>query len=249
MNNTMTLNTIRAADKNGRSILYPALFFLIFSSLSLTISAAQLYRYKNEQGLMVLTQTLPAEYANKGYEILNEKGRVVRVVAPALTPEQIAERDAALERERLAKIEKEKQDKIDEELRLLYSHPNDAVRVLERRLQDFKGLIEVKKAKIHNLQDQIADEEAAAAERQRKGYTVQEESLNKINSLQKEIERNQYDIDEINKDIAVHLQEFDQKIKRLEQITGQAATKYQALLDSLKSKTPGQIENPETKTE
>lgn len=245
----MTCNSAQAAMKSRRSILYYALSLLLFSSFSLAISAAQFYRYKNEQGLLVLTQTLPAEYATKGYEILNDKGRVLKVVPPALTAEQIAERDAALERQRLAEIERQKQIKIDEELRQLYSHPNDAVRVLDRRLQDFNGLIEIKKAKINTLQDQIADQEADAAARQRKGYPVLEESLAKINSLQKEAQRNQYDIEEIKKDIASHLLEFDKKIKRLEQITGEVATNYPALLKSLNPETPTKAESANTKSE
>lgn len=230
---TSTCNSMWTDIKNRRSILYSLLAFMFFSSFSLTISAAQFYRYKNDQGLLVLTQTLPAEFATKGYEILNEKGRVLKVVPPALTPEQIIERDAALERERQAKIEKQKQDKIDEELKLLYSHPNDAVRVLERRIQDFKGLIDVKSAKINTLEDQIAEEEATAAARQRKGYPVLEESLNKISNLQKEVQRNKLDIAEIKNDIASHLMEFDKKIKRLEEITGLEATQYPVLLKSL----------------
>lgn len=231
-----TIYPVWPAIRNRRSILYNALVFMLLSAICLSVSAGQLYRYKNEQGLMVLTQTLPAEYASNGYEILNEKGRVIKVIPPALTPEEIAERDAALERERLANLEKQKQAKIDEELKILYSHPNDAVRVLERRIQDFKGLIEVKKAKINNLQIQVSDEEAAAAARQRRGLPVTEESLNKIASLQKEAARNKTDIEELNKDIAKLLIEFDEKIKRLEVITGQVASDYPALLDALKSR-------------
>lgn len=244
-----TCNFTRAAFTSRRSILYYVLSLLLFSGFSQTLSAAQLYRYKNEQGLLVLTQTLPAQYATKGYEILNEKGRVLKVVPPALTPEQIAERDAALERERLAEIARQKQIKVDEELRQLYSHPNDAVRVLDRRLQDFKGLIEIKEAKINTLQDQIAEEESDAAARQRKGHSVLEESLNKINNLQKEVQRNQYDIEEIQKDISSHLLEFDKKIKRLEEITGEVATDYPAILKTLNPETSAKIESANTKPE
>jgi hypothetical protein len=235
---TMNLSSASTALKNRRSILYYALSFMLLSTFSLSVSAAQLYRYKNEQGLMVLTQTLPAEYATKGYEILNEKGRVIKVIPPALTPEQIAERDAALERARLAEIEKKKQDKIDEELKLLFSHPNDAVRVLERRIQDFKGLIEVKKAKISSLQVQIAEEEAAAAARQRKGLPVTEDSLIKIGNMQKEVQHNQMDVEEIQQDISKQLLIYDEKIKRLEVITEKVATDYPAFLNSLKSPEP-----------
>lgn len=221
--------------KNLRSILYKLLGLLFLSITCLSVSATQFYRYKNEQGVQVLTQTLPAKYVSQGYEVLNEKGRVINIVPPVLTPEQIAERDASLERERQAKIEQQKQDKIDEELKILYSHPNDAVRVLERRIQDFKSLIEVKKAKINNLQMQISEEESAAASRQRKGLTVTEDSLIKIGNLQKEIARNTVDIEELNNDMLNLLVAFDQKIKRLELITEQVATDYPRLLESLKT--------------
>ncbi len=203
---------------------------MLLSCLALNLHAAFLYRYTNDQGLTVLTQTLPAEYATKGYEIMNEKGRVLRVVAPELTPEQIAERDAALERERLAELEKARQDKIDEELKLQFTHPNDAVRVLNRRIQDFFSLIDVKKGKINNMHIQIKDFQKTAAERQRKGLPITEDSLAKINQLQKEIEHNEMDIIEINKDIDKLLSEFDEKIKRLEIITHKQATDYPEFL-------------------
>ncbi len=218
------------AATRGRSILYKSVSLMLLSCLALNLHAAFLYRYTNDQGLTVLTQTLPAEYATKGYEIMNEKGRVLRVVDPELTPEQIAERDAALERERLAELEKARQDKIDEELKLQFTHPNDAVRVLNRRIQDFFSLIEVKKGKINNMHIQIKELQKTAADRQRKGLPITEDSLSKIDQLQKEIEHNEMDIIEINKDIDKLLSEFDEKIKRLEIITHKQATDYPEFL-------------------
>lgn len=217
-----------------RIILYRALCLMILSGLASTSFASQLYRYKNENGVLVLTQTLPAQYADKGYDILNSKGRVIRTIPPALTPEEIAARDAALELERLRLLEKQKQDAIDEELKQLYSQPNDAVRVLNRRILDIQSVIEVKRSKIKSLENQILDEEAHAAQRQRKGFSVTESSLEKLVTLKKDIEITHADIDALFNELNKVLQEFDKKIKRLEVITGIEASHYPDALKAAK---------------
>ena len=48
-----------------------------------SVTAAELYRYKNEAGITVVDWVIPAAYVSSGYEILNESGQVVRVVPPA----------------------------------------------------------------------------------------------------------------------------------------------------------------------
>lgn len=216
-----------------RSILDRTLLFVLLSTFSLSVMAVQFYRYKNESGNLVLTQTLPAAYADKGYDILNEKGRIIKTIAPALTPEQIAKRDAKIEQERLAQIEKEKQDAIDEELKQLYSQPNDAVRVLNRRALDIEGVIKIKRTKIKSLESQILEEESRAAQRQRKGFTVGDEALIKLASLKKEIENSEADIKELYNELDRVVTEFDQKIKRLEAITPHKASDYPSVLESI----------------
>lgn len=218
-----------------RSILYRGVILMLLSGLTLSVMANQFYRYKNENGVLVLTQTLPAQYVDKGYDILNLKGRVIKTVPPALTPEEIAARDAAIEQERLAQIEKQKQDAIDEELKQLYSQPNDAVRVLSRRIADIESVIEIKRSKIQNIENLIMDEESYAAERQRKGLSVGEESLLKIESFKKEIAQTKSDINALYLELNKVLIEFDAKIKRLQVITGIDASDYPAVLESANS--------------
>mgnify|MGYP001112192793 CR=1 FL=1 len=101
----------------AHSILYRMLCLVLLSTITYSSFAGQLYRYKNENSQLVLTQTLPAQYADKGYDILNEKGRLIKTIPPALTPEEIKERDDALEMQKQALIEKKKQDAADEDLK------------------------------------------------------------------------------------------------------------------------------------
>jgi hypothetical protein len=206
---------------------------LAFSSIATV--AGQFYRYKNENGQLVLTQTLPAKYADKGYDILNEKGRLIKTIPPALSPEEIRIRDEQLEKERLALIAKQKQDAIDEELKQLYSQPNDAVRVLNRKFLDIQTVVDIKRSKIQNLKTQIINEESQAAERQRKGFPVREDTLEKLSLLKKDIENTYIDIQELYKKLNTVIDEFDKKIKRLEVITEYKATDYPEVLESINS--------------
>ena len=218
-----------------RSILDRALIFVLLSSFSLSAVAGQFYRYKNENGQLVLTQTLPAEYADKGYDILNEKGRIIRTIAPALTAAQIAKRDAALEAERLAQIEKQKQDAIDEALKKLYSQPNDAVRVLHRRIIDIDSVIKIKRTTIKSLESKIIDEESQAAQRQRKGLPVRDEALDKLSSLRQEIINAHADITELYSELDRVVIEFDEKIRRLDQITEHEPSDYPEVLEYIEA--------------
>jgi len=61
---------------------------------------AEMYRFKDDQGQTVLSNTLPREARSKGYEILNNSGRVIEKVPPPPTEEEIAERKRQKELER-----------------------------------------------------------------------------------------------------------------------------------------------------
>ncbi|MFT6267099.1 MAG: hypothetical protein ACJAWS_003266, partial [Oleiphilaceae bacterium] len=102
------------------------LLFVIFSTQSI---AAQLYRYTNEQGNLVMGHVIPPNFVAKGYDILNVQGRIIETIPPALNEKQIAQRDAQLKQKEQAKIALAVQDEIDDKLKQLYSHPDDAVRI------------------------------------------------------------------------------------------------------------------------
>lgn len=216
-----------------KALLYTFILCCLMLS-SFDATAAQLYRYKDDQGNYVLNQTIPPKYVKKGYDILNSQGRVIKTVAPALTEAQIAARDAALEEERIRKEEAKKQALIDDKLRQLYSHPNDAVRVVSRRVADIKGLIQAKLNRIETSKEQIIEEEASAASRQRQGKKILETTLKRLDKLKSDIEINKHDISELKHELEKVKLEFDEKIKRLEVITGKEATDYPKFLDAQK---------------
>lgn len=135
---------------------------LLLIALPLAGQAAELYRYLDRNGTLVIDrQGVPPEYAGKGYDVLNEQGRVIRKVAPALPAAELDRR----ERER-------QQALVDGQLRRLYSNVEDVDRAKARKLAELDGLLQIKKANLEatrQLQSQLMEQ---AAVQQRNGQAL-----------------------------------------------------------------------------
>ncbi|KIZ52049.1 keratin [Pseudomonas oryzihabitans] len=135
---------------------------LLLIALPLTGQAAELYRYLDRNGTLVIDrQGVPPEYAGKGYDVLNEQGRVIRKAAPALPAAEL-DRQA---RERQQAV-------VDGQLRKLYSNVEDVDRAKARKLTELDGLMQIKKANLEaarQLQSQLMEQ---AAVQQRNGQAL-----------------------------------------------------------------------------
>src|SRR5690606_13512113 len=88
--------------------------------------AAELHRYVDDKGVTVLSrQGVPPEFIAKGYEVLNDQGRVVKVVPPAPSAEEMKRLVADKARARS-----------DAQLLRLYTSPDDVDRARERKLNE-----------------------------------------------------------------------------------------------------------------
>lgn len=135
---------------------------LLLIALPLAGQSAELYRYLDRNGTLVIDrQGVPPEYAGKGYDVLNEQGRVIRKVAPALPAAEL-DRQA---RERQQAV-------VDGQLRKLYSNVEDVDRAKARKLTELDGLMQIKKANLEaarQLQSQLMEQ---AAVQQRNGQAL-----------------------------------------------------------------------------
>jgi DNA repair exonuclease SbcCD ATPase subunit len=185
---------------------------------------AEMYRFKDDQGQTVLSNTLPREARSKGYEILNNSGRVIEKVPPPPTEEEIAERKRQKELERKRREQKKRQEKVDKRLLRQYSSPDDATRALHRKLRERFSAIKLKLGNINSLNSQIADERNRAANMERSGKEVPD-------SLRKKMKRLRADKSEVMTEIQQELNEvkttreaFRDQINRLEKITDRKRT-------------------------
>ena len=89
-----------------------------------THAAANMYRYTDENGQVVISSTIPQEATKRGYDILGSNGRVIETIPPAPTKEEIAAREAEKQRQKELAEQREK----DRQLLKRFSHPDQAVK-------------------------------------------------------------------------------------------------------------------------
>jgi len=147
--------------------------------LPVVADAVELYRYIDDKGTTVLSrQGVPPEYIAKGYEVLNDQGRVIRVVAPAPTGEEL---------QRL--LEDKARAGSDAQLLRLYSTPEDVERARQHKLTELDGLIGVARGNLQSVRTQQANLQSQAADYERAGKTVPAHLLQQIDNQKAEQER------------------------------------------------------------
>lgn len=136
----------------------------------------QLYRYVDSRGVTVLdTQGVPPEYVAKGYQILNQQGRVIQTVPPAPSAEEI-QRQQALK----AQAEADAQ--------LLHQYPSvqELERSHAREQAEFDTRIAVANTSLQGLQLQQNSLQSQAAAQERAGQPVQGSIVQQLANIKDE---------------------------------------------------------------
>lgn len=146
-------------------VVYPAL-----------ASAAELYRYVDERGVVVLDRHgVPPQHISRGYQVLNEQGRVIRVVPPAPSAEEFARLQAQKAR-----------DASDAQLLRLYASVEDVERAETRKLAELGSVIGLARGNLQSIRNQRSSLQKQAANHERAGRKVPDNLLGQIKNLEKE---------------------------------------------------------------
>ena len=188
--------------------------------LAATVAEARMYRYTDENGQIVISNTIPQEASRRGYDILNNKGRVIESIEPAPTEEEIAAREAEEQRQQALKRQQEE----DRKLLKRYSHPDQAVRAMHRKIRELEGLNQLKRGNISVIVSQLNSEESRAADMERAGRAVPESTLEKIRRLESQIREIEREIASQSAEIQALREGYEADIRRLEEITGESRT-------------------------
>ena len=174
---------------------------LLFTLLAHTASAANLYRYINEQGVQSIGTSLPASAAQRGYDILDAQSmRLIERVEPALSAEQIEQLEQREREEKLAEEQRKKQAIYDKRLLSLYHSEQDIEDAKQRdvnakqiTLEQTKASLTELETKQTQLQQQAADDELSGGitPKTQKAMTQNTQRIAEtkqlISSLEKEI--------------------------------------------------------------
>jgi len=138
--------------------------------------AAELYRYVDDRGVVVLDRHgVPPQHIGRGYQVLNEQGRVVREIPPAPTAEEYERLQADKARATA-----------DARLLRLYASVEDVERAEARRLAELDSVIGLTQGNLQALRNQQDNLQKQAASHERAGRAVPENLLAQIANLDKE---------------------------------------------------------------
>jgi hypothetical protein len=186
-------------------------------------SVNQWYKYQDDNGVTVISHDIPPAFVHKGYTIVDDHGKVVKVVARQLTTEEIAARDAkaATEKEQ-ADAEKTRQRR-DEELMKLYASPADVEAARDRKIASIENEIGRINGNIERLTLQKSRLEEQGAERERAGQPPSPEIVENLKILDAQIADREKEI------AARHLEQdqqranFEYDLERMRAMTGTPA--------------------------
>lgn len=193
---------------------------LAAASAPFEAAAAELFRYRNGSGVVVLANTIPAEFASQGYTVIDHRGRVIRVVPRQLSDEEIEARSLAEAAEREAEAGRMARRRQDEELLRLYSTPDDVERALARKLESIEGAIDTVQANIQRLRTQKRNLQGRAAEIERSGQPIPQQIISGIRSLDVQIEEKQREITSREAEIVATREDYAEDRERLSYLLG-----------------------------
>jgi len=183
-------------------------------SLASVVEARSLYRYRNAEGVVVVGYQVPADSVGRGYEVLNDKGMVIKVVPRELTVQERKAKDAAEKREQEAKAEQERLRNWDESLLLHYSTVADIEDAQRRALGDLQIRMSILRGNRRAIKQTVENYQAQAADMERAGKKVDVERLRAIENLQNEIAAIERDISDRQLEIEALLASYEADIER-----------------------------------
>lgn len=179
--------------------------------LAVTTAQAEVYRYVNRQGVVALDRLgVPPEYVANGYEVLDEEGRVLRVVPPAPSAEELARRAAA-----------QRQAAFDAELLQRYASAADLEWAQVRRLRDLDGLARIAQGNLEASRRRLQEIERQAAEHQRAGQPLAPELLAQRDQQQREERRLAAELKRVQAQRTSSEAEFARERTRLQELLGE----------------------------
>lgn len=172
------------------TVHHRACLALAFIALVAALPASaqeRFYRYENGEGITVIDDHVPPQFAPKGYAILNSTGRVIQEVPRALTDAERNDPNGTAVKARLRLEEEEKQRRFDDTLLTRYSSLEDVSAARKRRVNEILVQTEMTRGRIANLKSQLEARQEEAAALEREGREVPSEYGKTIEGLRGEI--------------------------------------------------------------
>ena len=199
---------------------------LVLGSALWVSGHADLYRYENDEGKIVYDHHVPPKFVHKGYTVLSEEGRVIRVVGPELTPAEKVVRDARVAAEKAKQRRLDDQRDNDIELLRLYKSVGDVERARDRKVRALQGAIDLIEENLKRLVRQKLKVESHAAALERGGLPVGNEVMENLRVIDQQIAERRAEIEARSREQDAVRADYDNDRERVRELLARAAMRY-----------------------
>lgn len=146
------------------------------------------YRWKDASGTLQYSDTLTADAMQSGYDVIDDKGFVIKHIDRARTDEERVAAAAAADAEVAAKREADRQAEADRRLLAAYPAEKDLVRVRQGQIDSVEQSIVAATNSLNSQEQALSDNLAHAAALERGGKKVPDDLKKQIETLRKSAE-------------------------------------------------------------
>ncbi len=186
--------------------------------IALPASAREWYRYKNAQGVVELNQSIPPNLVDRGYTVLDESGRVLRVVP---SREERVVLDARAREEQAARKER---DASDQDLMRMFSSGEDVERSRDRRLDSIRAAMAITQSNLRRLTAQKATIEDQGRRAERSGRAISPDVLANLKVIDGQIRDRKVELEARRMEYQKVKRVYDENARRVRLLYGQTSS-------------------------
>ena len=182
--------------------------------IAMQASAGVFYRYVNDEGHSVMHQTIPPQYVENGYDIVNDKGQVIERVPPKVTGAELKAREEAAQRAKEATA----QEEYDLTLLRRYSFVTDLESERDRKIRELSVRVTILKSNLSGVRHELEQEYKKAARYERSGKEAPEMIQEHITQLEAKIANTESNIAQSRFAIEDERDEYNTAIERFKEL-------------------------------
>ena len=192
--------------------------FVTFLLMSNYAFSDNLYRYENDAGGTVVDWHVPAEFAGRGYEVLNSQGQVIEVVPHQLSEDELQNEDLVERLKQDAEEERARLAEWDKFLLLRYSSVEDIDAARERGLRELRIRLSILASNQRVSRSRLEALLARVADTQRRGDVPLQQDVEAIAALRADIATTSRAIEEREAQVLEVTRDYGKDRARFEQL-------------------------------
>ncbi len=180
-----------------------------------------LYKYRDNNGAMVIKDHLPPDVVPRGYQVVNEYGAVLETVPPMLTAAERAEQKKLKAQQEADERARQAQIRHDRELMRQFTTVEDIMRARDTQLAALDVQISIRSGQNNLLTTQLEEMQRHAADYERRGQAMPAELIKDIKESQRQIGDNRAFVDAQTREKEKIAERFKNDIVRFKELQAQ----------------------------